>query len=203
MSDTKRTAPSVSLWEFGSIAEGVYIADLVAKGSPVDAITTGTTQPGKYLVLVAGDTASVDVANGIVQDAEPDTLLDHVFLPDIAPAVAETLVSASVSAIVEGESVGIVETTSVAAAIASADAAVKDADVRLCGLRMADGLGGKGVFFIDGTVGEVMSSVAAAVDRAGNQIVRSVVIPQLTEEIRVDLSVSTGFGDTVTAGRGS
>ncbi len=197
LSDTTRSSPAVSLWEFGSIAEGVLVADLIAKGAPVDAITTGTVQPGKYLVLVAGDTASVVVANDIVAGAGATTLLDHMFLADIAPAVASALVSDDITVRVDAEAVGVVETIAVAAAIDAADAAVKDADVALACLRLADGLGGKAFFVVDGSLGEVASSVAAATDRAGDRIVGSVVIPQLTDEIRSDLVVSSRFADTI------
>jgi microcompartment protein CcmL/EutN len=188
------------LWEFSSIAEGVRIADQIAKGAPVAAITSGTTHPGKYLVLVAGDTASVVVANDIVADDAPATLLDHVFLADIAPSVAAALAAGQSAANLAGDAAGIVETDSVAAAIEAADAAVKDADVALGIIRMADGLGGKGFFIVDGSVGEVTSSVAAAQERAGSHMIGSVVIPQLTDEMRVDLAVSLRFGDTVVSG---
>ncbi len=200
MSDPARTAPSISLWEFSSIAEGVRIADQIAKGAPVAVLTSGTTHPGKYLVLVAGDTASVVVANDIVADDGPETLLDHVFLADIAPSVAEALASGRGAAHLAGEAAGIVETDSVAAAIEAADAAVKDADVALGIIRMADGLGGKGFFIVDGSVGEVTSSVAAARERAGAHLIGTVVIPQLTDEVRADLAVSLRFGDTVVSG---
>lgn len=199
MSDTRRSSPAVSLWEFGSVAEGVLVADLIAKGAPIDAITSGTVQPGHYLVLVAGDTASVVVANEIVADVGATTLLDHMFLADIAPSVASALVSGDLTIKVEAEAVGVVETTSVAAGIEAADAAVKDAAVTLSGLAMADGLGGKAFFVVEGTVGEVSSSVEAGSHRAGDRLIRSVIIPQLTEEIRSDLLVSSRFNETVVA----
>lgn len=200
MSDTRRSAPAIGLWEFDSVAEGVFIADAIAKHAPVASITTGTTQPGHYLVLVAGDTASVDVAVDVVRDASPSTLLDHVYLPDIAPSVAEALVAGSEPGAPHGEAAGIVETTTVAAAIVAADAAVKDADVNISTLRLADGLGGKGFFIVDGPIGEVNSSVAAAEEVAGDRLVGTRIITQLTDEIRADLSISSIFRRTITDG---
>lgn len=197
MSDTTRTSPAISMWEFASIAEGVLVADLIAKGAPVTSITTGTAQPGKYIVLVAGDTASVTVANEIVDAAGAATVIDHMFIADVAPEVADALVSDSASIGVVAEAAGIVETVSVAAAIEAADASVKDAQVTLSRLAMADGLGGKAFFVVDGSVGEVESSVSAAADRAGERLIRSVVIPQLTDEIRADLLISSRFKDTI------
>ena len=77
MSDTR----AIAVWEFGSIAFGINAADAIAKGSPIDSLLTGTTHPGKYVVLVAGDTASVDVARDIVRDLGVESI-DHRFLPD-------------------------------------------------------------------------------------------------------------------------
>jgi microcompartment protein CcmL/EutN len=197
LSDTARSSPAIGLWEFGSIAQGVSVADAIAKGAPVAMITTGTTQPGKYIVLVAGDVASVSVAADIVRDAAPDTLIDHVFLADVAPAVSKALVTSDAGASASAEAVGIVETVSVASAIEAADAAVKEADVSLGTIRLADGLGGKAFFIVDGSIGDVESSVSAAQDRVADRIVATTVIPQLTDEIRSDLASSSFFGDTL------
>ena len=61
MSDSPRPS-ALSIWEFDSVAHGVFAADAIAKGAPVDDLATGTTHPGKYVVMATGDTASVDVA---------------------------------------------------------------------------------------------------------------------------------------------
>lgn len=197
MSDTRRTAPAIALWEFDSVAEGVFIADAIAKHAPVATITTGTTQPGRYLVLVSGDTASVDVAVDVVSDASPTTLRDHVYLSDIAPAVAEAMVSGPGRPSPRGDAAGIVETTTVAAAIEAADAAAKEADVRVSVLRLADGLGGKGFFIVDGEIGDVSASVAASEEAIGDRVVGTKIITQLTEELRTDLGVSSRFSRTI------
>jgi len=203
LSDPHRSAPAIGLWEFDSIAEGISIADAIAKNAPIAMITTGTTQPGKYIVLVAGDTGSVLVALDVVSDAAPATLIDHVYLPDIEPVVADAVVAGSFASPSTADAVGIVETSSVAAAIDGADAAVKEAGVNLAALRLADGLGGKAFFVIEGSIQDVFSSVAAATDRCGERLVGSTVIPQLTDEIRADLASSLMFRPTLTGEEGS
>ena len=84
--------PAIALFEFDSISAGIVAGDLMVKTAPLDRIYAGTVHPGKYLVLVSGDTASVEelerlrIASGIVvsgadyvpQDAFPhDVLLDR------------------------------------------------------------------------------------------------------------------------------
>lgn len=197
MSDRTRS-PAVAIWEFGSIVDGVHAADAIAKGAPVDSLLTGTTHPGKYVVLVAGDTASVEVAIGIVTDLGVDSI-DSRFLPDIASAVADMVTSDDLAAPTSAEAIGVVETVSVSSGVDAADAAVKSAFVALAALRMADGIGGKSYLLVEGPVGEVEAAVDAARERAGEQLVASVVIAQLTDELRVDLAASARFLERVRA----
>ncbi|MEE8486307.1 MAG: BMC domain-containing protein [Acidimicrobiia bacterium] len=197
---SEHRSPAVALWEFVSIVEGVNAADAIAKGSPIDVLYTGTTHPGKYVVLVAGDTASVEVATEIVEDLETD-LIDSVFLPDIAPTVADAIVTSDPSAPTTGDAVGLIETLTVASGVDAADAAVKAANVRLAALRMADGVDGKAYIVVEGAVGEVEAAVDAGVARAGDNVIASVVIAQLTDELRIDLAASAGFLERVRSHR--
>ncbi|MEZ5175750.1 MAG: BMC domain-containing protein [Acidimicrobiia bacterium] len=203
MSEPHRAAPAMGIWEFSSIAAGITVGDAIAKHAPVSAITTGTVHPGHYLVLVAGDLASVTVAADVVSDIASESLTDGLVLPDIDPSVADALLIKAGPVQTSGEAVGVVETATVPAAIEGADAAVKDSPVALAIIRLADGLGGKAYFVIDGTVGDVESSVAAAVDRCGERLVGATVIPQLTDGIRTDLGLSSEFGATVVDGGSS
>jgi microcompartment protein CcmL/EutN len=195
LSDTPRS-PAIAIWEFVSIVDGVHGADAIAKGAPVTSLLTGTTHPGKYVVLVAGDTASVEVAAEIIvaMDIEP---LDHRVLPDVARAVADAITDDDITAPTTREAIGVVETATLSSGIDAADAAVKAADVSLGALRLADGIGGKAYFVVDGSVGEVQAAVEAAIERAGLFLVASVVIPQLTDDLRADLAASARFLDRV------
>ena len=196
MSDRQRP-PAIGIWEFSSVPAGIECADAIIKGAPVDSISTGTTHPGKYVVLVTGDTASVEVAGDIVTERVRPSLIDSVFLADAALAVAEALLGPERPVSLVAEAVGVVETVSVAAGVNAADAAVKHANVSLSGLRLADGLGGKAYFIVDGTVGEVAAAVEAANDRSGEAVIDSVVIAQLTPELRIDLEAAARFADRV------
>lgn len=184
------------MWEFSSIVDGIHAADAIAKGSPVSHLLTGTTHPGRYIVLVAGDVASVGVARDIVADLGIATMDDR-FLPDIAASVVSAVTTDATAARAKGDAIGVVETGSVSSIIDAADAAVKAANVVLSGLRMADGIGGKAYLVVDGTVGEVAAAVEAATNRAGGQLLASIVIPQLTEELRSDLAASASFIERV------
>jgi microcompartment protein CcmL/EutN len=196
LSDRQRP-PAIGIWEFSSVPAGVECADAIIKGAPVDSISTGTTHPGKYVVLVTGDTASVEVAGDIVTEQVRPSLIDSVFLADAAMEVAEALLGPERPVSLVAEAVGVVETVSVAAGVNAADAAVKHAHVSLSGLRLADGLGGKAYFIVDGTIGEVDAAVEAANERSGEAVIDSVVIAPLTPELRDDLEAAARFADRV------
>ena len=65
--------------EFASIAVGIVAADAMVKSSPVGSIYAGTVHPGKYLVLIGGDTASVEEALEAARGVGGDSILDSVF----------------------------------------------------------------------------------------------------------------------------
>ncbi|MEA1903885.1 MAG: BMC domain-containing protein [Actinomycetota bacterium] len=187
--------PAIALLEFDSISAGIVAGDAMVKSSPIGSIYAGTVHPGKYLVLVSGDTASVEVALESGVDAAGNHMLDSVFLPDIHPDVVVALVGGAKSAPTDGEALGIVESSSVASVIDAADAGVKTANIVLSGVRIADGLGGKGYVLFAGAVAEVEAATEAAVDRISGHgsLIRSDVIAQLHEEMAENLGANLRF----------
>jgi microcompartment protein CcmL/EutN len=177
----------------------------MVKAAPLSAIYAGTVHPGKYLVLVSGDTASVEEAVIVGNEVGLETVSDMVFLADVHPSVAEAVRGNSARAPVGDEALGIVETSSVAAALDSADAGIKAADTRLAAIRLADGLGGKGYVLFSGVVAEVEAAVEAAVARAESHgtLIRSDVIAQLHEEMADNLRGDLHFLNRVSSGSGS
>lgn len=184
--------PAIGLLEFDSLAAGIVAGDAMAKASPVSALFAGTVHPGRYLVLVGGDTAAVEVA---LEAPGPGSVVDSLFLADVHPAVLAAITSLDVGAIVDGDALGIVETTSTATAIVAADAGTKAAHVALVALRLADDLGGKAYCLFTGVVADVEVAVDAAIDGTAHQngSVGGSVIAQLHPEMRDNLAADLRF----------
>jgi microcompartment protein CcmL/EutN len=193
----------MALLEFDSISAGIVAGDAMVKASPIGHIYAGTVHPGKYLVLVSGDTASVEVALAIGGEVGGDHVSDVVFLPDVHPDVTNAIVGGGVSAGLAEEALGIVETSTVAAVIDAADAGVKAASVVVSSVRLADGLGGKGYVLFSGPVADVEAAVQAAVDRTATHgtLIRSDVIAQLHGEMAGNLAAELRFMKRVVTGR--
>jgi microcompartment protein CcmL/EutN len=193
--------PAIALLEFDSIAVGIVAGDAMVKASPIGSIYAGTVHPGNYLVLVSGDTASVEVALATGMEAGGDRLADSVFLPDIHPEVTAAIVGGARHASLSEEALGIVETSTVAAVIDAADAGIKTADVVVSSVRLADGLGGKGYVLFSGLVAEVEAAVESASARTEphGTLIRSEVIAQLHEEMAENLGGQLRFMKRVEA----
>ncbi len=179
--------PALALLEFSTIAAGIVAGDAMVKHAPVASIQTGTVQPGHYLVLVTGDVAAVEEAVKAGQAAGQADLRDLVFLPNVHPAVVDGLSGARL--LPEADALGIVETQTAAAVIRAADAGMKNTEVDLVQLRLADGLGGKGVAFFTGLVADVEAAVATAAAAAQAQLLRQAVISQLHPDMRANVHV--------------
>lgn len=189
--------PALALLEFRSIAAGIESADAMVKRAEVDVVQAGTVQPGNLLVLLGGPVAEVEEALKAGLQVAADALADHIFLPAVAPAVVRALAGQRDIRALElvSTALGIVETRTVPAAIHAADAGIKGAEVALMEVRLADGLGGKGLVFFTGTVADVEAALGITASAlTDEQKVRQVVIPQIHGDIAGIINRNTRFG---------
>jgi len=186
------TEPALALLELNSIAAGLEAGDAMVKKAPIALILAGTVHPGKYLILITGEVADVEesLAAGIAVGGE--LVLDKVLLPGVHPRVVTAVRGQRDPG--RGEAIGIIETHTAAATILAADAGLKAAEVTLIELRLADGLGGKGVLFFRGDVANVEAAVEYGVKAiAPCWLMRQVVIPAMHEEMLTNLLSTTRF----------
>lgn len=189
--------PALALVDFSSIAIGIEAADAMVKRAQIDVIRTGTVQPGRYIVMIGGPVGEVEESLGAGREVGGSTVLDYVLLPQVHPEVVEAIVGGRVPEVTD--SLGVVETTTVSAAIHAADAGIKGAEVRLVEVRLADGLGGKGIVLYSGLVADVEVAVAISVGvlERPELLVRQVVIPQLHPAMWENVGKATRFSERV------
>ena len=171
-------AKSIGLIELSSIAAGFAVADSALKAGDVRLVLSRSICSGKYMVLIAGDTAGVESAVGTAIESAGGCLIDHTVISnlhdDVFTALGRTSPAEPTGAL------GIVESFNVATLIRAADAAAKTADVVLLEIRLAMALGGKAFATMTGDVSSVQAAVAAAraVIAEAGVLVNSVVIPR-------------------------
>ncbi|MDH3426041.1 MAG: BMC domain-containing protein [Acidimicrobiia bacterium] len=186
--------PALALLEFSSIARGIEAGDAMVKKASLDAVFSGVIQPGKYLVLIGGEVANVEESAAAGEAVGGSSITDRMLLSDVHPDVVNSLGGAR--PVAAGRSVGILETTTVAAIVEAADAGVKTAAVELLELHF-EGLGGKGYLIFGGDVAEVEAAVDAAAAKAGHRLEASVVIPQAHPEMLENLQAHSRFESRV------
>ncbi len=174
---------AIGLVEFTSIAQGIDGCDIMLKTANVELLAAKTVCPGKYIVLVAGDTSSVQqsVSAGVELGAE--TVVDQFVIPNVHSTIIPAISCANV--VPEIKALGIIETFSVASLIEAADKAVKTGEVDPIRLHLAFGIGGKSYTIVTGEVAAVKSAVEAgsAVAAEKGLLVRKVVIPRPHQQL--------------------
>jgi len=178
------TPVAVAAVETSSIAQGMVTADAMVKQAEVEVLEATVLSPGRYWILVAGDVATVRAAHRRGVEVAGDTLLDQLLIPQLHAGVLPALrgiVPAS-----DDDSVGVLETLTAAAAIVAADVAAKAAGIVLRDVRLANGIGGKGLVVLSGTLPDVQAAIdgGRADAQKRGMLARAVVIPRMDARLR-------------------
>lgn len=150
---------SVGVIEIKSIAYGIQATDDALKSAGVTLISAQSLCPGKFEIVLTGELASVDAALELVRKNYRTQIIDSILLGKIDQSVVHALLYGGNSS--PSGALGTIETYSAASAILAADTAVKCANVDIWELRVARGMGGKGLVLFTGGVAEVTAAVAA------------------------------------------
>jgi microcompartment protein CcmL/EutN len=170
--------------EFSSIAGGIVAMDAMVKAAPVRVVTTSTVCPGKLVIVITGDEASVEFALEEGKRYGAPHLIDELYITNLHPGVIPAIRSTQHSG--ELDALGVVECLTVTASIRVADLAAKEADIRIVRIRLAGGMGGKSTVKITGRIHEVEAAMAAGVRWVEERglLCRQVVLPRPHPEIR-------------------
>jgi microcompartment protein CcmL/EutN len=137
--------------------------------------------------------ASVTEAYGEALRMGGGAVIDRLMLPQVEPSVYR----ATVGHIAEwqGDTLGVIETNTMAAAIEAADAAVKGASVRVVRIRLGDELGGKGLAHFVGEQHDVEAAIHLGVARVAcaERVVHSSITARIDAELLTVLGRSTRF----------
>lgn len=159
--------PALLLLELGSIARGYVALDAMAKRAVVHVLHAEPITPGKYWIALHGGEAELEEALTPGLEVAAGQRVDHVLLtyahPDVLSAVAA---GGGVRMGAPADAVGVLELSSLSAAVRAADAALKGADVRLVDLHLGRGIGGKGTVVLTGPLEDVEAAVALGAEAA-------------------------------------
>ncbi|MDX2089473.1 MAG: BMC domain-containing protein [Kofleriaceae bacterium] len=184
--------PALGVLEVGTIARGIVAADAGLKRSPAILVSSRAVSGGKHLVMFEGGVAEVEEAMTAAKQAAGQVLLDSVEL-SAADEQVWPLLGAPVTPVdwtddPEAEAVAIIETKTVCAAIAAADAACKVARVTVRDARFAVDLAGKAYFTLTGSLDSIQAAAdaanAAITGPSADRLVGLEVIAQPSPDLR-------------------
>jgi microcompartment protein CcmL/EutN len=154
---------ALALLELDAVASGLRALDALVKQAPVRVLEANLVEPGRFLILLCGPVAEVDEAVGAGLRCAGPAVLHHLLLPMAHPALLRGLRGHTLREDADSyDCLGVIEGGAIAPALLAVDRALKDADVRLCGLRVAGGLGGRAYAVIAGAQHDVDEGLATA-----------------------------------------
>ena len=166
---------AIGMVELSSIARGIETSDSMLKAAQVELLRSVTVCPGKYMVIVGGDTGAVRASLEAGKAAGGEFVVDTLLIPSVHeqvfPAISGTV------EVTDPQAVGVIEYYSIASAIEAADAAAKAAQITLIEVRTGYASGGKGFVVLTGDVGAVRAAIDAA-KQVSELYVESTVIPR-------------------------
>lgn len=156
----------LALIELDSIAAGLRCIDLMVKKAPISILEANLIEPGHFLILFSGELACVEESfeEALFYFPEPigKTLI---------PIAHEDLVAGLQGGLnllksEDDDALGIVETSSISDALLCCDRALKEAFVRLVGIRIHGGLGGRGYFVVAGAQHDIEAALESSAEQA-------------------------------------
>lgn len=178
--------PAIGLLELSSVARGIEVTDAVLWEASVEMLFATPVQPGKYVLLFTGSVQDVEASVRRGAEVAQTDLVDQLLIPQVHPQIPPRLQLTPKLRQGEGrlngqpDAIGVVETTTVASAVLSCDAALKTSTVDLIDIRLANGLGGKSFYTLTGEVSDVRSAVARGAELARERglLARQIVVPR-------------------------
>jgi microcompartment protein CcmL/EutN len=174
----------IGVQEFSSIAGGIVAMDAMVKAAPVRVVAATTVCPGKLVIVITGDEASVEYALDEGRRRGAPDVVDELYIANLHPGVIPAIAAAQHSG--ELDALGVVECLTVTASIRVADLAAKEAAVRIVRVRLSGEMGGKSTVKLTGPIHEVEAAMAAGVRWVEERglLCRQVVLPRPHPEIR-------------------
>lgn len=190
----EKTFPAFASIELSSVPVGLFVADAILKKSPIGMIRSGTIGKGRFLILLAGSTASVAEAHEEALFHGGLQVTDDVFLPDVHPSLYRAIM-ANVRTLGEGPLL-ILETPTVSSNIKATEHALKGVPVELVEFRAGDPrMDGRGLAILQGDLYDLEAALdlaLAQLETKGMQAHHR-ILPAPHDSLLKQIEISTRF----------
>lgn len=154
------TQSSIAVLEYSSIIRGLYVVDVAIKKAPVMVMMAAPVSHGKFVLLFSGGVAEVEEAHVAALDASGDSLVENIVIPQITRGLGPAI-GGKTQPPGKDDAIGMLESSSIAAAVEAADRVMKTAPVALNRFHLGKGIGGKSYFVFSGELDDVQACLDA------------------------------------------
>ena len=189
-----KSHPAFAAIEFNSVPVGLFAADALLKKSPISMIRSGTIGAGRFLILLAGTTASVAEAHAEALFHGGLQVADDAFLPDIHPGLYDAILG-NARRMGEGP-LWILETPTVSCNLQAVERAMKGVAVEIIEFRAGDPrLDGRGLAILQGDLYDIEAAqeIALSVLETRGIPAQHRVLAAPHDALLAQISVSTRF----------
>jgi microcompartment protein CcmL/EutN len=151
--------------DIADVPRGLAALDAIAKEAPVQIVSAGTVQPGRYLILFAGEVEAVERSFTRALHRVGDAIVDMMLLPWAEERILPAIHPSGGPALrwpQQGDALGVLQNGSSPTLLTCVDAALKGALVDLVELRVAEGLGGGATAMLWGETADVEAAIELA-----------------------------------------
>jgi PduT-like ethanolamine utilization protein len=174
---------AIGVVELRSISKGYETADGMLKTSSVQIHHLKPICPGKFLIIISGDTADVQEAMDFAKAEAKDFRISDFVLHGVHPEIVEGLKKRYSPQPVDA--IGILETSTVSSGVFALNNALKQSDIHVKRMNLGMAIGGKFLVVFTGNVSDVeqgMKVILSSIDE--KRIVHYSVIRSPVEEIK-------------------
>ena len=189
-----KSFPAFASIEFNSVPVGLFAADALLKKSPISMIRTGTIGAGRFLILLAGTTASVAEAHAEALFHGGLQVADDAFLPDIHPGLYDAILG-NTRQMGEGP-LWILETPTISCNLQAIERAMKGVAVELIEFRAGDPrMDGRGLAILQGDLYDIEAAqeIALSVLETRGIPAQHRVLTSPHDALLAQIAVSTRF----------
>jgi microcompartment protein CcmL/EutN len=151
---------AIAVLEHSGITRGLFAVDVAVKKAPVRILIAEPVSHGKFVLLFEGEVSEVEEASRAAVEASGEVLVEQILLPHAHRALGPAI-GGQTEAPRPGDSLAMLESSSIAAAVEAADRVLKTAPLALNRFRLGKGIGGKSYFVFSGSLADAQAGLEA------------------------------------------
>ncbi len=174
---------SIGAIEFKSIAKGIEVSNDMVKKSFVEVLYLKSICPGKFLIIIAGETSQVKECVDYGLDKGSGYIVDNFIINSVHEDIVNGL-KHKYKPIENITSIAVMETSKVCAGIKSLDKTLKSSDVVLLKLQLSFAIGGKLVYIVAGDLSSLEVGISEGKSMLNSKdIINISIIPSVDKQI--------------------